>query len=292
MLTKKARSESARAAPLQKSSVPRLAPLGPISWIQAENSAVLDLPNPPFSFLPTPPLRVSHRSVISSGNLLERSFSLPGGHSQSFESSQHPQLRTLVRSWNNCSYSPQFLPEQSPEHAFVANLAHPDDLSGSLSAIPMADLVLGPHHPPFPLELVPVQRRTQEYALFPDAFTEYMEGRMSQFRPVSSQNNVESSLNNGHPYQQQPDMFHLGPNRRSTKATMWLVWFNSNYPRQDGPIAQSPPEPDSSCSFLPRNQNLSVEPHPVHMEYTAQAVPIVEVRKSPTTSHSHSCGCF
>lgn len=119
----------------------------------------------------------------------------------------------------NSSSQPVALPPSDVPLAETGVLASTDS-TGSVN--PLAEARRGPHVPPFPTE-PPISRSRFEPSLFPDPLTGYMEDRLIQFRPSLLQNNVESSLNNSHPYQQQPDL-------PVTRNSLWYNWFNTAGP--------------------------------------------------------------
>lgn len=143
---------------------------------------------------------------------------------------------------------------------------------------PCLGLAMGPHQPPFPA--IPLAPRPVDTSFFGlDPFAEYMEERMVRFRPSSSQNNVESSLNFTHPYQVTDE---------KPMPLLWKNWFQGVLPaREVLPVEEALPVPNvlaalvpgveappahSSCSFLPRNVN--VEPQPNLMAFTPQGFPL------------------
>lgn len=109
---------------------------------------------------------------------------------------------------------PSVVPLAETENLTISNS------TGSVN--PLVEARKGPHVPPFPTE-PPMSRSRFEPLLFPDPLTGYMEERLIQFRPSLLQNNVESSLNNSHPYQQQPDL-------PVTRNSLWYNWFNTAGP--------------------------------------------------------------
>lgn len=275
-----------------------------------ENGFIPDEPSPQYSYLPSPPLRVSNfpsRKFSASETLEKRAFSVPA-----------IRLRTtdLNRLFHSCNddyrripvIGTDLPPESTPNNQL--SQSHLDELfartrhssesfdDDSATPDPLMGIALGPHQPPVPTEPVSARGRI-EHSLFPNPLTEFMENRMILFRPTSSQNNVESLLNNTHPYQAQPDLKAAVEARRS-----WSSWLsprtsisgagtasgiNSQFiiPNRSGHTlsgipGSTPTDHQSSGSFLPRIYSL--EPPVLNMEYTPRAAPLADMCKdSPLT---------
>lgn len=269
-------------------NLPNLAPLA----VNEEPEIDADVYSLAYSFLPSPPLRVAN--AVCSENAVrvpERAYSVPQTENKILKS-----LQRQVHSWSEPLGRP--IPKASPSHSHShshspansgaerisheSGLVELDELSAAPTMDPLVGMAFGPHQPPFPLEPLPI-RTHREPSFFPDPFTEYMEDRMLLFRPTSSQNNVESSLNDTHPYQLQPD----------SKNTQWNTWFASaavNSSHNPVEAVENTPA-RSSNSFLPRNC-VSEEPRPTFMEYTPRAEPIGEIRKAPSPELKPVCYCL
>lgn len=275
-----------------------------------ENDCIPDEPSPQYSYLPSPPLRVSNlpSRKFNASETLERASSVPAIRLRTTE------LNRLFHSWNDhyrripvneTDLPPESVPniQLSPSHfdELFARTRHSSESfdDGSATPDPLMGIALGPHQPPAPTEPVSCRGRT-EPSVFPNPLTDFMENRMILFRPTSSQNNVESLLNNTHPYQAQPDVKAVVEAKRS-----WSGWLspktsisvaagtasgvNSRFiiPSRSGHAltsipGSSPSDHQSSGSFLPRNHSL--EPPALHMEYTPRAAPLADMcKESPLT---------
>lgn len=283
-------------------------------------SSHCDQPSPQFSYLPSPPLRVSNvpSKKFNSSETLERALSVPAIRFRRVVNDR------MVRSWNEhfhtdrrihgTEFSPDFSPETSESRIsqvqldeLFARTHHSPETFDDVSETPdpLLGLVLGPRQPPFPIEPTPVRGRI-ESTLFPDPLTEFMEDRMILFRPTSSQNNVESLLNNTHPYQAQPDLHTestVGRHGRSRWSSIRNSVFsvasgadetsdvsgvgasgvNSQFfiPIRSNALSGIPgsaiSDHQSSGSFLQRNHSL--EPPALTMVYTPRAVPLSDLSK-------------
>lgn len=113
--------------------------------------------------------------------------------------------------------------------------------------------------------------------LFADDFTEYIESRMMNFRPLMSQNNVETSLNMHHPYQSETP--------EQSRSMFKFLRQGNRKPEPHYNTRQNV----SSDSFLPQALTLNLPgAHLENMSYTPQARPIEEVFAHPV----RSCLCL
>lgn len=133
---------------------------------------------------------------------------------------------------------------------------------------PCAGLGLGPHQPSFPAVPQIVHRKISR-SVFADPFEEYAEDRWQRFHPSLSQNNVDQTLENAHPYQMEE------------KAPQWRMWKKSqlNDPQESSLNIQANMVPlvalDPGNSFL---FPIGEEPQENAMDTTPRAVPLVEVK--------------
>ncbi|OVF10479.1 hypothetical protein A9F13_02g02992 [Clavispora lusitaniae] len=170
--------------------------------------------------------------------------------------------------------------------------------SGStISTNPCEGLRLGPHTPPLPASPTEPRPVLQASSFFGDPFSQYMEDRMAQFRPTPSQNNIERALNFGHPYQL------TGETERGRKTVRQPKTGTSAFVT----------DPNSSYSFLAYNQtrpgaemaemtqmtemtqvmglaNTAPEPQPLVMEYTPEAIPVLDSKREEL--ESANCWCL
>lgn len=189
-------------------------------------------PSPPYSYLPSPPLRVSTipRNQNNSSGVLDRASSVPVMRERNVDSGR------LIHSWSDLSHHHALAARTEPSaggtgyqhlqqiNELFARTCHSTETfdDDTVSPDPLMGIALGPHHPPFPIE--PVSVHPIEPSFFPDPLTEFMEDRIILFRPTCSQNNVESLLNNTHPYQAQPDVKRVV---EAEERNAWSRWLNS-----------------------------------------------------------------
>lgn len=265
---------------------PSLAPLAELAP-SSENSSQA------FSYLPSPPLRVANMpsSKTEKVSPLERANTVP------IPVSLIVQDRRRVHSWSEQLHIKSS--GDSLQHPVTGGSNHLDqEPSAAPTVDPFAGLSVGPHQPPFPVEPEPT-RNWIEPSFFPDPLTGYMEERMISFRPASSQNNVDCSFNDSHPYQRQPDVSLSRDGPLVSRNTLWYLWFNTAGP---GATSIVPPnsendeslengaDPQSSRSFPSRNSGaLNTELQTQHMEYTPQALPLADAKQPPSAGVSATC---
>lgn len=149
----------------------------------------------------------------------------------------------------------------------ISCLASPNPCSGLPSGPQLARVHIGDEAP----------QLGYDPPLFADDFTEFIETRMMNFRPLMSQNNVETSLNMHHPYQS------VTPEQSRSKFKFLRQEHRKSVPQYTSR------QNISSDSFLPQAQTLDLPgAHLDNMSYTPQARPIEEILAPPV----RSCFCL
>lgn len=179
------------------------------------------------------------------------------------------------------------------------DLSSPDLDEQTKTPDPCSGIHSGPHEPPRPAEVYHPQRKVTP-ALFHDQFTQFMEDRMVMFRPTSSQNNVEQSLNSNHPYQQVGEVdtmhlrswFTLNPTKYSAQRVSPLYEHTPGI-SVDSPLSGAPAN-NSTSSFLPRGVQgpCSIEPENSAMVYTPRGIPLSDAKGPSISPIQSQCMCL
>lgn len=173
------------------------------------------------------------------------------------------------------------------------NAASAETLTCNNTPDPFQGVRSHPLSPPKPRS--PYKPPMKKYpSLFQDQFTQFMEDRMVQFRPSSSQNNIESSLYEGHPYQVGGGSANCNAMRSLNHGQgNALRLATSETPAVRHQVRESPVN-ESNSSFMPRGTTgpTPSEPSRSAMTYTPQAVPLEEAKMSLPVVKGPECICM